>query len=153
MNKGIQKRTRAGESEHGAGRERRGRTARAASLHRHYLIYCCLPTSSSPSRSQSNFHYHPPKSRLVYRFCCQMLQNEPGVGALPRPVIKTNQAHSYFLLIMTHLQDQIIGLQSQAIDLDGNMKRLQTEMQETREEIADLKFIAQQILARLPAEP
>ncbi|HEX6484047.1 MAG TPA: hypothetical protein VF043_34815 [Ktedonobacteraceae bacterium] len=54
---------------------------------------------------------------------------------------------------MTHLQGQII-------DLDGNVKRLQTdvrglqtEMRETREDIIDLKSIAQQILARLPEEP
>ncbi|HEX6552470.1 MAG TPA: hypothetical protein VF026_06895 [Ktedonobacteraceae bacterium] len=47
---------------------------------------------------------------------------------------------------LTHLQGQII-------DLDGNVKRLQTEMRETRGEITDLKSIAQQILARLPEEP
>jgi chromosome segregation ATPase len=63
--------------------------------------------------------------------------------------------------------ERMTNLQGQIIDLDGNVKRLQTEMRETRGEvtdlktemretrgeITDLKSIAQQILARLPEEP
>jgi hypothetical protein len=45
------------------------------------------------------------------------------------------------------------NLKGQFIDLDGNVKRLQTEMRETRGDMTDLKSIAQQILARLPDEP
>ncbi len=74
----------------------------------------------------------------------------------------------------THNQ-YMTDLQGQIIDLDGNVKRLQTETRqqftevreditglktEVREDItglktdvADLKSIAQQILARLPKEP
>jgi phage shock protein A len=49
--------------------------------------------------------------------------------------------------------ERMTNLQGQIIDLDGNVKRLQTEMRETRGDITDLKSIAQQILARLPEEP
>jgi phage shock protein A len=49
--------------------------------------------------------------------------------------------------------ERLTNLQGQIIDLDGNDKRLQTEMRETRGEITDLKAIAQTILARLPEEP
>jgi chromosome segregation ATPase len=69
--------------------------------------------------------------------------------------------------------ERMTNLQGQIIDLDGNVKRLQTdvrglqtdvrglqtdvkglqtEMHQTRGDITDLKAIAQQILARLPAE-
>ena len=49
--------------------------------------------------------------------------------------------------------ERMTNLQGQIIDLDGNVKRLQTEMRETRGDITGLKSIAQQILARLPEEP
>ena len=49
--------------------------------------------------------------------------------------------------------ERMTNLQGQIIDLDGNVKRLQTEMHETRGDITDVKSIAQQILARLPEEP
>ena len=49
--------------------------------------------------------------------------------------------------------ERMTNLQGQIIDLDGNVKRLQTEMRETRGDMTDLKSIAQQILARLPEEP
>ena len=63
--------------------------------------------------------------------------------------------------------ERMTNLQGQITDLDGNVKRLQTdvkglqtdvkglqaEMRETREDMTDLKSLAQQILARLPEEP
>ena len=63
--------------------------------------------------------------------------------------------------------ERMANLQGQIIDLDGNVKRLQTEvrgtraditglkteMRVTRGDITDLKSVAQQILARLPEEP
>src|SRR6266568_3088346 len=49
--------------------------------------------------------------------------------------------------------ERMTNLQGQIIYLDGNFKRLQTEMRETRGDITDLKSMAQQILARLHEEP
>ena len=66
--------------------------------------------------------------------------------------------------------ERMTNLQGQIIDLDGNVKGLQTdvkglhfkdstlklgsaEMRETRGDMTDLKSLAQQILVRLPEEP